>query len=375
MSRKKIGILTFHRAINYGAVLQAFALQNYLNEKYDASIIDYRCTRIEERNYLRKKSFSDLKHKAKVLMLMQFRQEHIYISNKKKSQKGFIQFMKEYFKLSEPYFPETINRVDEMYDMFISGSDQIWNPIITNGDRNYFLQFAKPYKRYSYAASFGTTDTDGFIEKVSPLINEYQSLLVREQSAKDTIEKVCLNKECNVVLDPVFLLNKEKWISELHLDEGHEKYVFVYLVASQHYLIEYAKKVAEKENLKILYVSPYAGSDVPEGVMNRNDVGPKDFLEILLGATFVLTTSFHALAFSLIFNIPFMYELDSSARNNNSRLENIERVFGFNRRITQDTSIDKYRETIDWNRINTLMEAEIIKSKALINSALEKRMS
>ena len=109
--------------------------------------------------------------------------------------------------------------------------------------------------------------------------------------------------------------------------------------------------------------------------MNRNDVGPKDFLEILLGATFVLTTSFHALAFSLIFNIPFMYELDSSARNNNSRLENLERVFGFNRRITQDTSIDKYRETIDWNRINTLMEAEIIKSKALINSALENRMS
>ena len=358
---KKIGILTFHRALNYGAKLQAFALMKTLSEKYDAYILDYRCLSIEK-FYFHK---NVLKESIKKFLFP------IYMKKIKKRKDKFLAFDSKY-KLSKIYTENTIRDANMEMDAFVAGSDQIWNPIITGSDFNYFLKFADDEKKFTYAASFGKSSIASWDKSETiNLLNKFKIILLREKPTTDFLESI--NKEIQVfsVLDPVFLIEKDSWVKNLNLATNSlkRKYILVYIVAEQTNLLEKAKNIAKDKNLDIFFVDALRYKD--RQITNINDAGPVDFLQLILNAEIVMTTSFHALAFSIIFNVPFLYELSNKKINANSRLKDLAVNLNIEKYEIKDLSL-KYEKTYNWEDINKRVEKLRESSKEILFKSLER---
>lgn len=348
---KKAGIITFHRAINCGAVLQAYALQEKLKQNFDVYILDYRCDYIEEVYYNPDKYSTLLRKVAKNII---FWKKHYYY--KKKRQK-FEYFQQNYLHLSQIYRNNNIGKANEIFDLFIAGSDQIWNPIFSHGDENYFLGFADRGKKYSYAASFGGKQVDdAYRKKITALLNEFSSVLVREEEGKEYADFLLGEKRAVTVCDPVFLLDKKEWKNKLGLKEKDGEYILLYLIAKTRYAVDFARQISRTTGKKVLFFNASGRKNVDAEFTDIRDAGPVDFLNYILGASCVITSSFHALAFSIIFNIPFYYELNHETINSNSRIENIAKIFGIiDREIT-----DVAPQTIcplNWMEINERVKA------------------
>lgn len=363
----KIGIITFHRAWNYGAKLQAYALQKRLNDEYDATILDYRCERIERQYYSRPTGMLvPLKNIAKwIFRYPSMRVRHLRGVKYKK-------FDYEYFLTNgKIYSPENIETANDDFDAFVAGSDQIWNTDITDKDMNYFLAFAPSHKRFSYAASFGGKQFDSQERKeIVKYLEKFQSILVRENTGKDFVNSLDISPRIDVVSDPVFLLPREEWIADLGLIEKRkEKYILVYLVAKERNLLALAENEAEKLGCKLYYINWNEAISCPSGMKNVGGIGPAEFLQYIYNAELVLTTSFHAMAFSLIFNRPFYYELAAQKKNNNSRLLDLADFFGVSgREILSSAPRDDVYD-VDWKRINaSLQQYASYSIKTLVDS-------
>ena len=199
---KKIGIITFHRAKNYGAVLQAYALQHTLEQLgSDCEIVDYKCENID--NGYKPFQFSKtdpIKSILKSLVMYRKRAKKI---------EQFSSFYNNYLKISDKtYSNSDISECKNLYDAFISGSDQVWGPGKEgiNPDSIYFLSFADDNQKYSYAASFGVADiSDVKAMQLRPLLKNFQSFSVREKSALNIVKKITgKNGVCHI--DTTFLL-------------------------------------------------------------------------------------------------------------------------------------------------------------------------
>lgn len=280
----KIGIMTFHNADNYGAVLQCYALQEKLKELYpndEVCVVDYRCPRIE-RSYI---------PKFKILRPWTIL---YYLKSRKKHQK-FQNFRTKYLNIGSDDFSK--------YDLIVYGSDQIWNSHLTERDLTYF---GKNYngQKIAYAASDGgemTYDTE-----VCELLNKFSKISCREKSITESLKKQNLQRLVETVCDPVFLLSKDKWLKIAEFPQD-ENYVLTYKVRENINFDSEGEKLGEKLNKKVIqivYVKSlrklfYKAQDIVEGI------SPEQFLGYIAKAEYVLTTSFHAAAFSIIFNKPF----------------------------------------------------------------------
>lgn len=204
---KKIGIITFHRAKNYGAVLQAYALQHTLEQLgSDCEIVDYKCENID--NGYKPFQFSKtdpIKSILKSIVMYRKRAKRI---------EQFSSFYNNYLKISDKtYSNSDISECKNLYDAFISGSDQVWGPGKEGIDPDsiYFLSFADDNQKYSYAASFGVADiSDVKAMQLRPLLKNFQSFSVREKSALNIVKKITgKNGVCHI--DPTLLLKKDEW--------------------------------------------------------------------------------------------------------------------------------------------------------------------
>ncbi|MGN0417950.1 polysaccharide pyruvyl transferase family protein [Anaerostipes faecalis] len=348
---KKVAIITFHRAMNCGAMLQAFALQNILSRKYDSYILDYRCKEIEYVYGYRKSIKKRVKMLAKLALRTQSTIQEI------KRSRSFKKFAKEYLRVSECYTDRTVNRANKLFDAFIAGSDQIWNPKWSNKDWNYYLTFADPNKKYSYSASFGgaSISQDNKDEIKNNLLS-FRSILVREHSAVDIIQNlgIAINN-ISVTCDPVFLISKKEWIEKFQLCEKKDGYILLYFATTQTNSVEVVKRIVKRTGKKVIYFNSFDVKSIDASFENLIVAGPVEFVSLIMNADLVITTSFHAMAFSLIFNTPFLYELNTNKENNNSRLENLASIFSVeHREITSCDRVD-YKD-IDWNRVNFTLE-------------------
>lgn len=367
---KKVGVVTLHRAWNYGAKLQAYALVKKLGEKYDSGIVDYRCAHIENQYYKKGNKIARAL-KLPIKFILQYPVMKIHYGRKKK----FEEFDKKHLITnSKIYNEKNIKDAVNDYDAFVAGSDQVWNTDITGNDYNYFLDFAPSDMRYSYAASFGDKAyNDEEKELISSQLKNFNSVLLREKTGVEFAESLNIGRKIEQVSDPVFLLSKDEWIESLGLErKENEKYIFVYLVAKDDNLLAFAKAQAKKMGCGIKYVNWDEKAICPDGMTNVKNVGPVEFLQNVLGASLVLTTSFHGMAFSVIFNKPFYYELSKRPKNNNSRLCNLAEIFNlYGREITSaDARDDEFG--IDWDKVNpVLREYSENSKKALLNSLTE----
>ena len=366
----KVAILTFHRTNNYGAALQAYALQKVLNEKYEAEILDYRNPYLESL-YLQ----NNLNIKSKIRVIARRLVYPKRTAQLDKRRRRFEKFFEQYFVLSDTaYSQDNVAQADGRYDAFIAGSDQVWNLHLSRGDWNYFLEFVPPEKRYSYAASIAMNRTDEGNERIRDDLNQFQSILVRESKAVDFLSAIGVTKPVTAVSDPVFLLGADKWRELIPSDSNpraKKKYVLLYTVANATNSLEFAKRLAQRENLAVVSLSSKQSVNVAEGVTNILDAGPIEFLEYIRNASFVVTSSFHALAFSVIFNVPFYYELCRDGGNNNERLENVAGILHLKDR--EITSIEEPggQGEPDWGSVNIELDKYRHRSEEVLFNSLQ----
>lgn len=350
----RIGILTFHKANNYGAVLQAYALQKHLLESgFDVEVIDYRPNpgmNQVKRNFLDK--------------IARYSYNPINYIVRKMKQKKFEEFRNNYINISSKTFfgDEQILSNPPNYDAYIVGSDQIWNTSISNNSKAFYLHFLKNKKKIAYAGSFGKTRfNEDEIKNIQEYLVNFDFLSVREWQHKKMLSDM-FGIDAKVTLDPVFLLNKNKWIELSKPFRLPQKYILVYVLEYSEELFEHAREMAKKLKAEVIYISLIAkkiNGKVLEGI------GPREYLYAFANASYICTNSFHGTAFSIIFEKNFTVVKHTTR---NSRIANIIELAGLNDRF-YDVDTDKM-EMIDYKAANKKLMVYINESKQFIADAL-----
>ena len=358
---KKMHILTFHNAINYGAVLQCYALYKTINKNYECDVINYTSASVSDRykifgkNCLKKKELKDTLKKI------------IGYSNNKKKEKKFKLFREKYIKFSKNYSIEDIQKETwNENDYFIVGSDQVWNLSLIRNDYTYFLDFldGKCNNRYSYAASFGTSVTDNDIKKSRKYLEKFKKISVREKSAKEILDKN--NLECENNVDPVFLLSKDEWKNIAKKNEEEKKYILIYLLQGSDVFLKKAIKYAEENNLKVVILS--TGLKRKYNAEYIAACSPEEFLGYFINAETVFTNSFHGISFSILFNKKFYYELQKNGSKTNSRLMNIISLFNLESQNSELYDSITQLSNINYENVNHIIGVERDKSIKYLNN-------
>lgn len=353
-----IGILTFHCADNFGAMLQAYGLKAYLRTKnIEADIVPYeppfmtgrywwipyvplgsisKVVRWGWREWQSNLKLGRLFFERKRNM-RQFRREYLIDKGQKR-----LFFISQLWKLP--------------YQCFIVGSDQIWNPDITFGlKKEYFGVFGNKSKKkiIAYAASMGKEELAAKYDiEFSKLINSVDYISVREKSAIPYINRFC-EKSILAVLDPVFLLRKDEWqrIEKMPKEKG---YVFVYSTETNDELVEYAKQLAKRENLLIINVNGCIDI-VGNNILTDYTTGPSEFLGYIHKADYIVTNSFHGVAFSIIFQKKFKVFQHSSLE---ARISNILEMCGMDKLHQNDREME-FEFQVDWNQVEERIQENV----------------
>lgn len=352
----KVGIVTFHHALNYGAVLQTYALQQYLNSLgIDSDVIDYRSPYIE--HFYKPIKANPIKNSK------MFIREILYYSSNKKKRMRFDSFLKNYIKLSKTVRSQRdLRQINSEYDFFIAGSDQVWNLKWSGLDKIYFLDFADIHKKYSYAASFGFEKIpDGQNQVYQQLLSEFQAISVRENTGKEIIKNL-LGKEAEVSVDPTCLISKSKW-EEICIYPNEDEYVLVYMLDHSDDLISFAKKIAKERNTKIIYISDALRKEYYFDY--RGFLSPTEFIGLFANAGYVITNSFHGLMFSVIFEKEFCIQYQKKAGAPNSRLIDFIHDYHLENRLLENLSVE---EKIDYIFVKKIMQKKVEQSKKYIFS-------
>lgn len=346
MSRKKIGILTFHQALSYGAKLQAYALQQFMQKNgIDNEIIDYTCHFMYTR--LIRPIRVGTYHKARSFYrsLITMRQTGI---DRRKS----IAFRTKYIKLSRPFTEKNIAEASDEYAAFISGSDQVWSPTVVGFDKIYFLNFARPEQKYSYAASIGERNlTDAQAVEYKKLLSDFRKFSVREQNAADVIKELT-GRSSVINIDPTLLLTAEEWdkiIMPVKEIDPNEPYIFLFNVKTPNTLFDYAKKLSRETGLKIYSIQKNRRNRV-DGVTYLDPVMANEFVWLIKNARYVVTNSFHGTAFSIIYKKDYAIEFDYRGGRNIRSQELMNNLGIKNREIINNGDTNPSAE-VDWNSV------------------------
>lgn len=311
--RKKILVatMTFHIAHNYGAMLQAYALQQAICKLgFRCEVLDYRFQYIDQWSGIR--SRHDLEQEYGTLG-GNLRFLHRYIKGNYRNisvmRRKFDQFMRKDIKLSKKvYFtPEALKNAK--YDVIVFGSDQIWNPELTNGlALEYFGKYfnTTSMRLMSYAASCGRAGfKEEYKKEILPLLRKFFSLGIREKGLTEFLRKEW-GLPAQTVLDPVFLLSQEEWVElgEKADIKIKRPYLLIYTFQTDDDIYVLARDIAQKYGLEMVAIS-YNRDERMTDIIQLTECGPKDFISLIYNADFVCTSSFHGMAFSIIFEKDF----------------------------------------------------------------------
>lgn len=386
----KIGIITFVKCDNYGAELQAYALQKKLNLLgYDAEVID-----LEKEKGVIESSFSSYKNailnrykqyglikgSLKIIELIKdkYNARKAFAANSdkvKERHKIFELFFNDYIKHSTKFYTlEEMRNIQSLpYNVLIAGSDQIWNYMQTRYLDVFFLMMANRWetKKISYAASFSVSSIPQSKRAMyKQYLENMDAISVREITGIDIV-KNCSNCKAVTVLDPTLLLNRNEWIEYIGKKDylpKNKRYVVIYTLSGSHYIYTLAKKIAKKLEAEVINIklsfSKIKGDD---GITHIWNAGPREFISIFSQAVYVITDSFHGTAFSINFNIPFTTLLNP-ASNINSRALSILKLTGTESRLIYDNGENKEPDTlnIDFTPINKIIEKNREKSLKFI---------
>ncbi|MBB6062807.1 hypothetical protein HNP65_001259 [Thermosipho japonicus] len=372
---KKIGILTFNWAVNYGAILQMFAEYTFIKKhsNSDVSIINYVPDKLKKIYEL--KIFKGSLHPKSII------RNFLTLISKKEVVLKFSDFINNNFKLTKE-LKNTSELIKELYnfDIVIVGSDQVWNYYIVGEYLNdYLLNFDIPNLiKISYAASLGKNEVPGeVINLFENAVPKFDAISLREEKSKELLSNISKRNDIYVVLDPVFLLSKNEWLEvadQSKFETKHKNYILIYMLEYNENLVQFALNLSKRTKLPVYSIEiPFFRVYKDKNkFININNAGPEDFVKLFSNASYVLTNSFHGTSFSLIFERPFLTFAHSKY---NLRIENILKFYNLENNIIYD----KYHEYFKLNKIqmnitgnSKKIETLIGRSKSFILNAINK---
>lgn len=331
----KIGIITMHRVLNIGSVLQAYATQKAFEKLgYESELIDYM--------YI---SETKTSVKSKILS---FGLNILLGFPKQKRKKRLTAFYDKYFKCSEKsYDKQSIQNDPPIYDIYCTGSDQVWNPRYVKDDVSFMLNFVpEGKKRISYGSSFATDCVPVDYEKLyAEHLSKYNSITVREKTGIDLVKHLT-KKDARLVCDPTLLLEAKEWnvISESSVTHVKEPYILVYFLGymfdPRPHLFDIINDVQKKLGMHVYYLNGgHQEMKQPNSTVYRGQ-GPSEFIEMVRNASFIITDSFHGTAFATIYNIPMM-GIVKSTKYGDDRIGSLRTTVGGTKSIIEYDSYDK----------------------------------
>lgn len=349
---KKVGVITFHFADNFGAVLQVYALSNKIKkmgmeaEIIDFSPLDLKTPYLLFPNYKIMLFKKGLKYTINNILARIYYFKHNYLKIK-----NFEKFRKEYLNLTDKRYTNALElkNLKEKYDYCITGSDQVWNPkFFSQSGGAYFLDFADDTtKKISYAASIAEKVDERYYEEYRKHLSNFEKISVREDSAKKFLESIT-NKKINVTLDPTLLLDKSEWNEIASFNRNNDRYILVYDLIKDPLVTKLANKISKETNLKIISYSK-------RGMYNNWDntfsaCNPTEFLGLFSNAELVITNSFHGTAFAINYNKLF-YTVPHPERG--SRMIDLMSNLDLqDQLIRTDQDIDNLNKEINYDVVN-----------------------
>ncbi|MEE1176165.1 MAG: polysaccharide pyruvyl transferase family protein [Paludibacteraceae bacterium] len=369
----KVSIITILDNQNIGTYLQAYALSSVLRKMgHSCEYIDYR-RKSESSSFIFFDKMKDSESSLfKRIASAVYRSISVSIERRKLS--SFFRKRTSITSLSYTSNEELKTNVP-IADVYMTGSDQVWNSVYNRGiDKAFYLDFVPSgKKKMSYAASIGM-DAIPVAEKeeVKQLLAKYDAISVRESQAKDLLEDINIDSE--VVLDPTLLLNSQEWseIADESKFEKNEPYVLVYSVNDnqKHLVEEVVKKISDYKKVKIYQIS----SDWFRSRLSCCDrfysmAEPQLFLKLIKDADYVVVSSFHGTAFSLNMNKNFVSVVPDKY---NSRVKNLLSMFGLDNRIVSNNDFDVsiIDELMDFQKVNEKLEYYRCESSAFLRDNL-----
>ncbi len=371
--KKSVAITTMHAVLNYGSILQAYALFQYVKELgYDPFIVDY----VFPNEY-----HLSLPKKTKKEPKINRWRAHINgichrilksdILRKKDLFKSFMSKMSISRRIESE---KDILQNPPLADIYITGSDQVWNPTYIGDDDTFFLHWVPENRKktkMSYGSSFGgCAVTSDFKKRIRPLLGDYKSISVRERV--DILND--LNLSATQVLDPVFLLDKKQWkelISEKPIVKG--KYILCYLLGYSFDPFPYAYDVIKKVENETGYQVVMIGGEplnILKGYKLFNDCGPTEFLNLFYYSSFVITSSFHGTAFAINFEKPFISIVDDM-KVEDERQKSIVRQVGLGEEcILPKNTLLKKKFVINNTCVALNLEKERVLSRLFLANSL-----
>ncbi len=250
--------------------------------------------------------------------------------------RAFDSFIAEHLRLTEPC-PDHRSLVLHVpdADLYLCGSDQIWNPTLTGGrfDGAFFLRFTKKL-RAAYGASIGELDLREHTDSLRRLTEGLAGISVREASAAGALEEI-LGREVKVVLDPTLLLDRADYAGmESEGRRHHLPYLLLYNIQNSEISSEIAGRIAKEEGLDIVDLSPNPFVK-PKGADKQIGIGPAEFLSYVRDAECVVTNSFHGTVFSIIYGKPF---LSVPHKTRGGRTRDLLDLLGFSDRLVESAA-------------------------------------
>lgn len=367
----RVGIITFHCSDNYGAMLQAYGLKKYLFDKgAGGSIIRYEPCFMTGRHWWL--PYIPIgKAGNRIWMSAGKWKIHLHMgrsffglrANMKRFRKKYL-IEKGHRKL---LFKRQLRKLSFRY--YIVGSDQIWNPEITLGLKDvYFGAFPnfRKEKVIAYGASLGGAELlPGYDQRFSKLIKYVDAVSLREEEAVPYVRKF-YQGQVETVLDPVFLLERKEWL-DIEKSPEQKDYILLYQTEYNQELIDYARKLSEETGRPVVELQTGTGKSCQD-FLGDCTAGPAEFLGYIDQAAYVVSNSFHAVAFSIIFEKNFMAFLHDSR---GARIRNILRIAGLENRLYEKGKKEQIDVCIDWKEVHRKIKKALERSEAFLKKNLD----
>lgn len=344
---RTVGIVTIVKVNNYGAELQAFALQRKLCLMgYRAEIIDYLF--YKNKNFVREGVSRPFYHypfskrvKEFLLPLWEKCRCSVYAGQSRRRQDNFRLFHERFTNFSAVTYTSysQLYANPPLYDVYCVGSDQVWNPNCYTSLNPYFLTFSpEGSKRMSYASSFGVAALPKGAEvHYKEGLDGLSVVSVREKTGVRIVRELT-GKTAQLVVDPTLLLDRNEWSSVANVSRvPDDAYILLYVLKDSRYITRLAKDLAFKYGWNIVRIckNAYRQDAAGSGIHDILDAGPDEFVGLFSKACLVLTNSFHGTVFSLLFQKDF-YTILKPGKDNNSRQTDLLSALGLGNRIVYE---------------------------------------
>lgn len=346
----KIKLISIHDiGINFGSTLQACALYDFIKQNGydDVTVINY------------KPSYAY--HHGKIGQAVK---KALFFKDVTTQNKRFKQYYKNHCHLTEEYVDNSLLIKEKDADVFIVGSDQVWNEYYDAGrDAAYYLKFTDCKRKMSYASSVGQIQSDEAIIRLKKNIEDFRFISVREKPSVEQLHKVGLEQAIHV-LDPVFLQDKEYYLNPVFENE-YGDYLLVYAVNTDPVMDKVVTEIARRLKLKVVLVGGFIQKYKHDFYLR--DIGPSEFVNLINNAKFVVANSFHATAFCIMLNKQFALV---NPNVSSLRLSDMLDTAGIiDRIILSENDIENALMPIDYGKVNPIiMQLQNMSRQYLLNS-------